>query len=270
MDKLERKDSILIFLKKWTLGSCLTLAFALGLLCLPMVAQQPKLPFNSGEKLNYSVQWRLVHAGEAELLLLRDDTAPGRWKATANASSTGYVSNLFKVTDEYQSSFRSPVVCSNEIRKTINEGDRHRKVSLVFDQRRKIAQLTDRDDTGSAPPRQQQTSIPDCVHDIISILYHVRTQNLVVGQALDVPIHDGDRTVRLRIEVQANEDIKTPMGTYHTIRVEPILFSGKLFKEKGRMLVWLSNDNRRLPVQLQAQIGVGTITASLTSAEHIQ
>jgi hypothetical protein len=239
---------------------------SLGAFAVSGTAQQSKLPFVSGEKLRYAVQWRLVHAGEAELSLTRDDTAPGRWKATANASSTGYVSNLFKVNDEYLSSFRGPAVCSNEVRKTINEGDRHRKVSLTFDQRRKLALLIDRDDAGGAPPRQRQSSIPDCVNDIISILYFVRTQNLVVGQALDVPIHDGDRTVRLRIEVQANEDVKTPMGTFHTIRVEPVLFSGKLFKEKGRMMVWLTNDARRLPVQLQAQIGVGTITASLTSA----
>src|SRR3990170_2632311 len=66
---------------------------------------QTTLPFGPGEKLRYTVRWRLLQAGEAELSLTQDSAGNGRWKAIAKAYSTGYVSNLYKVEDEYQSTF---------------------------------------------------------------------------------------------------------------------------------------------------------------------
>jgi len=234
----------------------------------PGAAQETKAPFTAGERLRYAVRWRLVPAGEAELVLGRDESPRAPWKVSASANSIGYVSNIYKVEDEYQATFRAQNLCSNDIHKTIHEGEHHREVTLSFDQRRKLALFRERDLASGASQRQTQSAIPDCVHDILSALYYVRTQPLVVGQSFEIPVNDGPRTVRLRVDVQAKEEIKTKAGTYQAIRVEPEVFSGNLFKEKGRMFVWFSEDASRLPVQMSAQIGIGTITASLTSVDR--
>lgn len=256
----------MVFHKTGAAMGALLLAFGAGVVFSQNSTPEPKLPFASGEKLHYEVRWRLVPAGEAELVVGREDGALHRWKVTAKASSIGYVSNIYKVDDEYQSIFRSPTLCSSEIRKTINEGERHRLQTILFDQRRRLAVMSDRASTGSAPPRQAQSSIPDCVHDILSAIYFVRSRPLTVGQSIEIPVNDGSRTVPLRVEVQAKEAIKTSLGVFQTIRVEPDLFSGNLYKDKGRMFVWFSDDANHLPVQLSAQITVGTITASLTAS----
>lgn len=233
----------------------------------PLPAQQGPLPFGPGEKLRYEVQWRLIPAGEAELSLEHDNNS-GWWKAVAKAHSLGYVSNLYKVEDEYTAVFRNPTFCSAGIRKEIHEGDRHREVNIEFNLRRRLALLRDRDVTGNTPPRQEQFSIPECVHDILSALYFVRAQPLAVGQSVEFPLNDGARTHSIRLEVQALEEVQTELGRFQAFRVEPDVFSGQLFKQKGRMFVWFSNDAQRLPVQLRAQIGIGTIVASLASVER--
>ena len=194
----------------------------------------------------------------------------GRWKLTAKANSIGYVSNIYKVDDEYQSMFRAGTLCSSEIRKEINEGEHHRLIALLFDQRRRLATFTDREATGNASPRQMQSSIPDCVFDILSALYFVRSRPLTVGQTIELPVNDGARTVNLRVEVQAKEEIKTEIGTFPATRVEPDLFSGNLFKSKGRIFVWFSDDASHLPLQMKAQIGIGTITATLAGIERAE
>ena len=233
----------------------------------PLPSEQLKVPFAPGEKLRYAVRWRLLPAGEAELSVERDAT-PGRWKAMAKANSSGYVSNLYRVEDEYTSIFRNPTFCSTGIRKQINEGERHREVSIQFDPRRRLALLRDGDAAGRTPPRQEQFAIPDCVHDILSALYYVRSQPLEVGQSMEFPLNDGSRTMPIRLEVQAIEEVQTEVGKFQAVRVEPDVFSGHLFKQKGRMFVWFTNDARRIPVQLKAQIGIGTIIASLAGIEH--
>jgi uncharacterized protein DUF3108 len=249
-------------------AAVVALVLSIALICRPGAAQESRLLFSSGEKLRYAVRWRLVPAGEAELVLEREATAPRLWKVTAKASSVGYVSNIYKVDDEYQSTFRNEALCSNEIRKVINEGERHRVVSILFDQRRRLAFYNDREASGNAPPRQTQSSIPACVYDILSSLYYVRTKPLAVGRSIEIPLNDGSRTVPIRVDVQAREEVKTPIGTFPAIRVEPDLFSGNVFKGKGRIFVWFSDDASHLPLQLRAQIGIGTITATLSSIER--
>ena len=231
-------------------------------------AQEPALPFSAGEKLQYTVQWRLFPAGHAELFLAKEGAQSSRWKATAKAYSTGYVSNLYKVENEYQSTFHNPTFCSDGIRKVIHEGDRHREISLQFDHSRQTAILYDRDTTSDAPPRREHFSIPACVHDLLSALYYARTQPLEIGESFEVPLNDGSGTVQVRVEVQAREEIQTAIGTFPAIRVEPDVFSANLFKEKGRMFVWFSDDENRLPVQLKVQIPAGTITASLVGVDR--
>jgi hypothetical protein len=235
---------------------------------LPIIAQNARFPFSAGEKLRYAVHWRMLPAGNAELSVNPDHSAPGRWKATAKASSVGYVSNLYRVQDEYQSEFRNPGFCSSGIHKQIQEGERHRDVKLEFDPRRRIARLEDRDTTGHTPPKVEQFSIPECVQDILSAVYYARTLPLTVGQSFDFPLVDGSKTIQIHVDVQAEEEVSTELGKFQAIRVEPDIFSGHLFTGKGRIFIWFTKDARHLPVQLRAQISVGTITATLTGTER--
>jgi uncharacterized protein DUF3108 len=245
------------------LGGFLLTILPSSVFIAPVVAQEIRLPFSAGEKLRYAVRWRLVPAGNAEITVVPDRGSPGRWNATAKASSVGYVSNIYRVEDEYQSLFRGPGFCSSGIQKQIQEGDRHRQVKLEFDTRRRLARLEDRDASGHTPPKVEQFAIPECVQDILSAVYYARTLPLTVGQSFEFPLNDGGKTIQIHVEAQAEEEITTAAGKFQTIRVEPDLFSGHLFKGKGRMFIWFSKDSRHLPVQLRAQISVGTITATL-------
>ncbi|OFV96752.1 MAG: hypothetical protein A3H94_07685 [Acidobacteria bacterium RIFCSPLOWO2_02_FULL_60_20] len=234
------------------------------LLLRTVAAQDIRLPFGAGEKLSYTVHWRLLPAGIAELVVSPDRSAPGRWKATAKAHSVGYVSNIYRVEDEYQSQFRNPGFCSSGIHKQIQEGNRHRDVKLEFDPRRRLARLEDRDMLDHTPPKIEQFAIPECVQDILSAVYYARSLPMTVGQSFEFPLNDGAKTIQIHVEVQAEEEVTTEVGKFQAIRVEPDVFSGHLFSGKGRMFIWFTKDARRIPVQLRAQISVGTITATLS------
>jgi hypothetical protein len=214
------------------------------------------------------VSWRLLPAGHAEILLMQDPTAAGRWKVRGKAESVGYVSNIYKVNDEYESTFRNSPLCSSSLRKVIQEGGRHREVKLDFDAQARAARVDEKDMKTGVIVRNAQFPIPACVQDILSAVYLVRTRTLTVGQSIDVPINDGSKTIQLRVEIQAEEDVKTDIGVIRAIRVEPAVFDGKLFSGKGRMHVWFAKDAQRVPVQLRAQIAVGTITATIAAIER--
>lgn len=228
-----------------------------------------RVPFEVGETFTYNVSWKIFDAGVATMTLAEKLNYQNEdvYKITATARSTGIVATVFRVLDIFESYLQVKELCSRRISKTIQEGRRKRETLLSFDRKKRQARLEDKDlSRPGLPVRRFEASIPYCVQDVITSLYIIRTKPLKVGETLNFPINDGGTTYDVLVEVQAEESVRTPAGTFHTLRLEPRVFGG-LFRKKGRMFVWLTNDFQRIPVQLKAKINIGTITASLTKIE---
>jgi hypothetical protein len=229
-----------------------------------------RVPFEVGEQFTYLVSWKVFDAGIATLTLAEKTIFRNEevYKISAAVRSTGIVSALFQVVDVFESLFHGRDLCSRQIAKNIQEGRRHRSTLVSFDPKTRQARMEDKDmNRPDLPATRTTSSIPGCVQDVISALYLIRTKNLRVGDLIRLPINDGGRTYDVGVEVQAQEEVKTPAGAFQTFRLEPKVFDG-LFKNKGRMFVWLTNDNKKIPVQLKAKINIGTITAALTQVHR--
>ncbi len=227
------------------------------------------LPFKVGEKFTYNVSWKIFDAGIATMTLAENTNFQNEevYRVNATVLSTGIVATLFKVVDVFESFFQTRELCSRRITKNILEGPRHRSTTVSYDPKARQARMEDRDlNRPDVPPKRTESAIPACVQDVISALYVIRTKTLRIGEMVRFPINDGGRTYDVNIEIQAQEEIRTPAGVFQTLRLEPRVFDG-LFKSKGRLFVWLTNDNARVPVQLKAKINIGTITAALSQVD---
>ncbi len=246
-----------------------TLLMMLGLLGLAKPGQarageSSPAPLAPGETLTYDVYWSILPAGTLTATLLSGQ--PGTKIADqikVSARSKGVVSLLFNVQNEFHAYFDPESLCSQRIVKKINEGGRHRDTEIVFDEARRMAILDERDPTKPASPaKYAEHEIPACVHDIITAFYYLRRQPLEVGKEVRLPVNDGSKTYEVSVEVQAREKIQTPLGERMAFRLEPKVFGG-LYKRKGRMLIWMSDDAVRLPLRIKAMITLGSITGDL-------
>ncbi|MBZ5515042.1 MAG: DUF3108 domain-containing protein [Acidobacteriia bacterium] len=237
-------------------------------LAIPLGAADsaPPLPFSPGETLTYDVTWSIFPAGEVTATLKRaEGRSPESYEVVTRAQSQGFVSLLYKVENEFHSVFDPRTLCSQEIHKKVNEGWRHKDTRIVFNNARQVAVLDEVDLSKSDAPRKHaENEIPPCVTDIVTAFYYVRRQPLHVGEQVQLPINDGAKTYDVTVEVQAREQIQTPLGTRFAFRVEPKVFGG-LYKRKGRMLIWFSDDGQRLPLRIKASMTLGTITGTLKS-----
>jgi len=243
------------------------LALANPLLSAP---QERVLPFWPGERLVYDVTWSVFTAGKvAATLAGESEESKDNYTVTTTAQSQGFVSLLFSVQNEFRSSFNRQSLCSERMSKKINEGRRHKETEIVFDSQRKRAILDERDLTQPHEPHKHaENEIPNCVEDVVTAFYYLRSQDLQVGKPFHMPVNDGSKTYDVTLDVQARETIPTPLGNRTAIRVEPKVFNG-LFKRKGRMLVWFSDDDQHLPLRIRFIIAVGTISATLRSVTHV-
>jgi len=230
-------------------------------------AQEPApLPFAPGETLTYDMSWGVFPAGEIVAALSSVANGQDDYQVKATATSRGFVSLLYPVNDEFRSTFDPRTLCSQRIDKRVSEGRRRLETHIVFDSERKLAVLDEHDLARlGAPAKHAELEIPACVEDVVAAFYDVRRLPLRVGEKFNLSINDGSKTSQVLVDVQARELVRTPLGARQAFRVEPTVFGG-LFKRKGRMLIWFSDDAQRLPLRIKAMITVGTLTATLRAA----
>ncbi|HLK49642.1 MAG TPA: DUF3108 domain-containing protein [Bryobacteraceae bacterium] len=237
------------------------------LVCPPLLwPQGVSLP--AKEVLSYNVEWRLVTAGKARLELTSTTGLHGGYQVTTHVESVGLVSKLFKVEDDYRATL-NPAMCVQSSELTAHEGIRRRNTRITFDGEAHKASYLERDLAKNAVLNSSEIEIPECVHDVVGGIYFLRTLNLEPGQSIDVPVSDGKKSVMAKIEAQQREDLKIAGEAYKTIRYEIYLFDGVLYRRSAHLNVWLTDDRRRLPVQIRVrmQFTIGTITLHLADSD---
>lgn len=251
-----------------------TVLLLLVALLLPPHAAAESIPRASNalptkENLYYTAEWRLITAGKVRLSWSadRDPGDPG-WQTGLLIESTGLVSKLYKVRNEYTSLLRSDL-CAVSSKLDALEGRKHKETIVKFDGEAGKASYLEKDLAKNAVLDTKEIDIPSCVHDVLGALYHLRTIRLEPGESITLPVSDGKKSVNARVEAQQREEVKTPSGTYKTIRYEAFLFNNVLYRRNAHLYIWLTDDARRLPVQIRVrmQFTIGTVTLQLEKRE---
>jgi len=220
------------------------------------------------EVLSYNIEWRLITAGKARLEWASAPAPQSGYRVNVHVESLGLVSKLFRVEDDYRTAL-NPELCAQNSELTTLEGTRRRDTKITFDGEAHKATYLERDVGKNMVLASKEIEIPGCVHDIVGGMYFLRTLNLEPGQSTEIPVSDGKKSVMAKVEAQQREDIKIPGGPYKTIRYEIYLFDDVLYRRSAHLYVWMTDDRRKLPVQLRVrmQFTIGTITLQLTNPE---
>jgi hypothetical protein len=231
----------------------------------PIPTLQPPIGgygFPPVQTLTFTVDWRVFTAGTA---VFHIEQQGSQEKITATADTAGAVTMLFPVVDRFQSGFDTTTGCSTGFSKQLQEGPRKVTSDLAFNYNAgKQTQVEKNLVKGTS--KQLTASIPACVTDSLSAIFYAASQRMVVGQNIKFPLADSMRTVTVTMKVEAKEEIKTPAGTFQTIRVQPTAEEG-IVKNRGNIWIWYSDDARHIPVQIRARLFWGTITFHLQSIE---
>ncbi len=241
----------------------LAIAIFLPALATPQAAfnAAPALVPPAHEAFDYAIEWRLITAGKAHLEWNASPSAgPEAGDVRLHVESAGLVSRLYLVNDEYTASL-APGFCAQSSLIQAQEGGRHKETRITYDSAAHKASYLEKDLTRNSTVTQEVT-IPGCVHDLIGGLISLRYLRLDPGKSALIPVSDGKKFVMAKVEAQRREALKTDFGTVNTILYEIYLFDNVLFRRSGHLHVWITDDDKRLPIQLQVrlQIAIGTIT----------
>jgi uncharacterized protein YcgL (UPF0745 family) len=224
-----------------------------------------KFPFP--ERLSYHVEWRLITAGNVMVQLSRANQ--DNWQMEMNIESAGLVSRLYRVNDRYKA-LTNQQFCGVNSNLDAEEGKHHKVMLLSFDVARKKVQYDEHDVLKNASDTRS-LDVPPCTYEIAGALASLRSMQVPPGKWATLPITDGKKLAYGKIEAQAKEILSLNGRSYQTVRYEAFLFDNVLYKRKGRLFIWLTDDAARIPVQLRFQLGfpVGTVTVELDKQQEL-
>ncbi len=215
------------------------------------------------ERLVYDVSWGVVSVGEATLdaVELVDFSSRPAYHIVSRAVSNHFCDAFYKVRDLNESWVDARTLSSLGYQKNLHEGRFVRDEWVVYDTDKHefLAKITGKEGNFD----YKAGTVPVSVQDILSSMYYLRSRNLAEGNEIVLDVNT-KQNWPLVIRVVKKEKVKTPAGDFDTILVEPALRQEGIFIQKGRKLqVWLTDDARKMPVQMKVEVFFGHVTAKL-------
>ncbi len=209
----------------------------------------------------------MVTAGQAELKLTAPDS--NGWQLDLQITSAGLVNQLYRVQDNYKLT-TTEKFCATSVNLDAQEGKHHTTTSIAFDNQSHKLHATLKD-LVTNENKKNDLDIPPCAYDIAGALMTLRSSDLQPGMKFSLPITNGKKLADVRVEGLGREKITLNGKTYNTIRYETFIFDNVLYRRKGRLLIWISEDGQRLPVQMRFVFGfpLGDITLELDKSERL-
>jgi len=211
-----------------------------------------------GEDLQFTVAWKFIPVGYAHMGVESIQEIGGRkaYHIATSAMSSPFFDNFYRVRDTNESWIDMESLCSFKYMSLNDESNKKHNETILFDQINHTFDILE---------SKKHGIIPAYVQDVLSSLYYVRTKELVIGQDVIVDAHSGDLSWPLKIKVLTKEKVTVPAGTFECFVVEPALREDAgIFQQKGKLLIWLTADSRKIPVLMRSQIVVGSVEARLT------
>ncbi|MBF0622672.1 MAG: DUF3108 domain-containing protein [Magnetococcales bacterium] len=226
---------------------------------------QTRLGPVDGERLVFNLHWMGFPAGIS--IMKFKQPSDDSYDIDVTLDSIGAVDFFFQVKDRLQAKGR---IVDNALRsdyylKSQKEDDLIRYAESKFDRTTNEVVFTERKNGKKSGKNRVVKDIPVNVNDPISSFYGLRLlKNLQPQSTVKVPIIDGGKWYNAEVRVGKAQRIYTPMGWFDAMPVYPQLKTSKLFRLKGQLIIWLTNDERRLPLRVEAQVKIGAVAIDLT------
>lgn len=196
---------------------------------------------------------------------------PKELMVKTDATSKGTLLKLFRYsfTQNYVSTvdlenFRISATKKRDVQKA-----RVRESDALFDYIEKSVTWIETDPKDrNRPPRRIASDLTGDTHDMVSAIYALRMQPLVVGKRFDLTVSDSGLVYNVPVVVTARQQQSTELGKIWCFKIEPEIFGrGRLIEQKGKMVIWITDDTRRIPVKAQIDSQYGKIEIKLKAYE---
>jgi hypothetical protein len=226
----------------------------------------PNNAYKVGERLKYSIKYGVVKAVNTEIAVVKDTVVRGRecYKIEYKARTVPMFDNFYRVDDKYETFIDKQGQFPHIFKQQIREGKYERDEWMEFFHEQGMAK--------SLIHNQEFKMIP-YAQDILSAYFYVRTLNLRAmkdGSVIELNNVSDKEVIPLKIKIRNRDLLETELGVFRTIVVEPIVQGVGLFKSDGQILIWMTDDENKIPIRIKIKVIVGSLSADIESMEGLR
>jgi len=209
---------------------------------------------SASERLDFEISWVGISVGAAYI----ERTGVEKPIIRTGVDSTGWISRVYKVEDRAYSVMDNQGIPEHfEIRQQNGRKTAHKEAFFGNGTIRYI-------DHKRGETRELKAEV--VYYDVLSGFQQLRGMKIQPGSSLFLNIFDSGKTGRMEVKALRRESVETPDGSVPALVVKPELITEGLFRHEGSILIWLSDDERRLPLRVETKMAVGTVVARLITS----
>ncbi|MDP3980262.1 MAG: DUF3108 domain-containing protein [Chlamydiota bacterium] len=219
-----------------------------------------------GEKLTYILRWGMVPVGYAttHVKCVGEYHGHNVYHVVVSAWSNAVFSAFYRVDDRMETFVDVERMIPYKFVKIQNEGRYHSNETMNYDQTQHRAYYR-----SFLNQSTKQMDIPDDVQDALSSIYYFRTIPLEENSRIMMDVNADEKNWKLEIIVRSfvpGLEIHR-MGVFSAFEVEPLAKFKGMYERRGRIIVWISADKRRIPLLVKTKVPFGRVTAALIKIE---
>jgi len=225
--------------------------------------------FENGELLEYRLHYGIFNTSYASLNLKKVTLENNSvYHAAGYGTTTGLARLFFKVEDYYDSYFDTNTIAPILFKRNIDEGGYTKNLEIVFDQEKQTAYINNIKEQSKKEVKTESNS-----QDLISSLYYLRkffaTEDIKENEYFNINMFYDSKNRFFKLQYLGKEVIKTKFGKIECLKFKPTTKRSRIFRGEGSITIWLSNDQNRVPVRLQADLVIGSIKADLNNFDGL-
>ena len=202
--------------------------------------------YQEGERVAYDIRWLALKAGEAELMFAPDHDN-NTYTVVGRAWTSGTLNSFVRIYDRLRVEGTLPDFLPKNYHLQLNENDYKANKRVAYNHVSQTAVYENIQ--GKEKPRTYD--IDEQARDMLSSLLYLRktVDEVDIGKTYTLPVFELDKGATMELEVQTVDTIKIPLGKMKALRIHPVL-KQEVQKPKGKWHIWVTNDERFIPVQI--------------------
>ncbi|NRT12259.1 DUF3108 domain-containing protein [Flavobacterium sp. 14A] len=219
--------------------------------------------YDVGEYFKFRIHYGIVNAGYATLEV-KDATINNKkvFHVVGKGYTTGMSRFFFKVDDLYETYIDKDSGMPYRFVRKIDEGGYKKNQEGFFNQSANKVTVKDYKNNN-----EKTFVTPKNTQDILSSFYYLRNypgiDKIKPGESITIDMFFDDETTKFKLKFVGRENITTKFGVVPSMIFRPLVQSGRVFKEKESLTVWISDDDNRLPIRIKADLAIGSLKADL-------
>jgi hypothetical protein len=223
--------------------------------------------FVKGERVDYRVHYGFINAAEARVEVARSVVSVNNrpcFRVNVTGKTVGAFDLITRVRDQWRSYIDTSAIVPHMFYRDIQENNYRKEETVVFNHSSNMA--FHKDDN-------KAYKVPDNVHDIISGFYFLRTIDfgrVSEGEVVEVPTFFDGEVYKLRIRYGGRAVVKTKFGRLRVLKLTPFIPNNKLFKGENPMTIWVSDDEKKIPVKAEVELVIGSLDMDIKNYKGLR